>query len=125
MGEHQDVLDELRDPARSLRDAIPEVFRGFQQLSAAATHTDGALPARTKELIALAVSVAVQCDGCIAHHARAAVRTGAQPGEVAEALGVAISMRGGPAVTYGPRAWAAYHEFSAAVDPDRGADGQR
>jgi AhpD family alkylhydroperoxidase len=74
---------------------------------------DGALSARTKELMALAIAVVEQCDGCIAFHARSAAKAGVTPGEVAEALGVAISMRGGPARTYAPRAWAAYQEFRA------------
>ncbi len=122
MGEHTKVLDDLRAPARSLRDAIPEVWGAFTRLSAAATKTDGALPARIKEAMALAIAVATQCDGCIAVHARAAVRAGATPEEVAEALGVVILMRGGPAATYAPRAWAAYHEFrdaAAAGDQER------
>ena len=70
-----------------------------------------ALSVAMKEVIALALAVAQQCDGCIAYHARGAVRHGATPGQVAEALGVALLMNGGPATVYGPRAWAAYNEF--------------
>jgi AhpD family alkylhydroperoxidase len=72
---------------------------------------DGALPAATKELIALAIAVTHGCDGCIAYHAQAAARRGATPEEVAEALGVALLMNGGPASVNAPRAWEAYHEF--------------
>ena len=53
-----------------------------------------------------------QCDGCIANHAKAAAKQGATPEEVADALGVAFLMDGGPATVYGPRAWAAFHEFA-------------
>ena len=67
-----------------------------------------------KELIALAIAVADRCDGCIASHARGAVRTGATPEEVAETLGVTIMMGGGPSTVYAPRAWAAYLEFKEA-----------
>jgi AhpD family alkylhydroperoxidase len=112
MGHWHDVVDELRDPARDLRAAIPDTWSAGTRESRAAM-ADGALPGRTKELIALAIAVVEQCDGCIAFHARSASKAGATPAEVAEALGVAIAMRGGPARTYAPRAWAAYQEFRA------------
>jgi AhpD family alkylhydroperoxidase len=72
----------------------------------------GALDAKTKELIALAIAVSKQCDGCIAAHARGAAAQGATQAEVAEALGVAILMNGGPATVHGPRALAAFAEFA-------------
>lgn len=64
-----------------------------------------------KELIALAIAVAEECDGCIASHARGAARAGATRQEVAEAIGVTILMTGGPATVYGPRAFAAFEDF--------------
>ncbi len=113
------VQEELREPSRALRRAIPEVYDGYRQLHAAA-YAAGALDAKTKELIALALAVSEQCDGCIASHARGAVRTGATEAEVAEALGVAIAMNGGPGTVYGPRAFAAFREFAAAADTPPG-----
>ncbi|HEY1971984.1 MAG TPA: carboxymuconolactone decarboxylase family protein [Pseudonocardia sp.] len=107
------VQQDLREPTRALRRAIPEVYEGYGQLHSAA-FKPGALDAKTKELIALAISVSKQCDGCIAAHARGAARVGATAEEVAEALGVAIAMNGGPGTVYGPRAFAAYQEFAAA-----------
>ena len=65
----KEILDELRQPVRALREQIPSVFDGYAAMSAAVMG-DGALDAKTKELIALAVAVAKQCDGCIASHAR-------------------------------------------------------
>lgn len=108
----QEVLDELAPEVAALRERIPEVFRGFGRLHGA-VYTDGALPATTKELIALAISVVKGCDGCIAHHARALARRGADPDEVAEALGVAIAMDGGPGTVHAPRAFAAFTEPGA------------
>jgi AhpD family alkylhydroperoxidase len=105
------VIDELRAPTRELRHAIPDAWSGFTQMHNAAL-ADGALPARIKELMALAISVVERCDGCIVHHAKAAARLGATPEEVAETLGVALLMDGGPATVYGPRAWQAYREFA-------------
>jgi AhpD family alkylhydroperoxidase len=107
----QAVQEELREPARALRRAIPAVFDGYRQMHAAA-YAAGALDEKAKELIALAIAVSKQCDGCIASHARGAVRTGATEAEVAEALGVAIAMDGGPGTVYGPRAFAAFREFA-------------
>ena len=111
MGEYRDVAAKLREPSKSLRAAMPEAYSAFGALHQATTG-DGAISAKTKELIALAISVVKQCDGCIANHAKAAAKQGATPEEVADALGVAFLMDGGPATVYGPRAWAAFHEFA-------------
>src|SRR5947209_8749547 len=113
------VQEELREPARALRRAIPDVYSGYRQLHAAA-YAAGALDEKTKELIALAIAVSEECDGCIASHARGAARTGATEAEVAEALGVAIAMNGGPGTVYGPRAFAAFREFAEDVQPRQG-----
>jgi AhpD family alkylhydroperoxidase len=113
MGHWHDVQANLRGPARELREHIPDTYKGFAQLHAASM-ADGVLSAKVKELIALAIAVADRCDGCIASHARGAVRTGASPQEVAETLGVTIMMGGGPSTVYAPRAWEAYQEFQAA-----------
>src|SRR5919205_864142 len=113
------VQEELREPARELRRAIPAVYDGYRQMHAAA-YAAGALDEKTKELIALAIAVSKECDGCIASHARGAARTGASEEEVAEALGVAIAMNGGPGTVYGPRASAAFQEFKEKVTPRQG-----
>lgn len=118
MGHFTDVIDDLMGPTRSLSQASPEVWGGFSQLHKAAV-ADGALPAKVKELMALAIAVVKRCDGCIAYHAKAAARRGATSEEVAEALGVALLMDGGTASVYGPRAWEAYLEFApSAPDAD-------
>ncbi len=104
------VRDELRAPTRELRQAIPQVYAGYKQLHDSALAA-GALDARTKELMALAIAVSKECDGCIAAHARAAVLHGATPAQAAEAIGVTFLMNGGPATVYGARAFAAFQEF--------------
>jgi AhpD family alkylhydroperoxidase len=106
------VREELRVPARQLRHAIPQVYAGYKELHDAAL-APGALDAKTKELIALAIAVSKECDGCIAAHAHAAVQHGATPHEAAEAIGVTFLMNGGPATVYGARAFAAVQEFYA------------
>ena len=104
------VLDEVNPLTRDLRKAIPDVYDGFRSLHQAA-FTPGVLEVKHKELMAMAIGVASECDGCIASHARAAVRAGASKEEAAETLGVTILMGGGPATIWAPRAYAAFCEF--------------
>jgi len=103
MATAHELLDELTDAGRRLRDAIPDVYSGHARLSAAAMGDGGELPAKMRELIALAIAVTRECDGCVAAHARCAARRGATAQEVAEALGVAILMNGGPATVWRAR----------------------
>ena len=110
MGHWHDVSAALADPSRSLRAAIPDTWGGFAQMHKEAMK-EGVISAAMKEVIALVISVRDECDGCIAAHARGAARKGATPEQVAEALGVALTMMGGPGTIYGPRAWEAYQEY--------------
>lgn len=112
---HRDVLDDLSPQHRALRHMIPAVYQGFATLSGAAL-TDGALPRKVKELMAMAIGVVHGCDGCIASHAQGAVRAGATTQEAAEIIGVTILMQGGPATIHGARAYTAFWEF-AGVKP--------
>ena len=105
------VVDELRQPTRDLRRDIPETWAAFGALHQQVV-TEGALPTRIKELMALVVGVVEHCDGCIAYHARAAAKAGASEAEVAEALGVTLLMGGGPASVWAPRALEAFREFA-------------
>lgn len=121
-GHGKAVQDELREPARQLRQRIPAVYQGYAELHRAAM-APGALDQATKELVALAISVTRQCDGCIASHARGAARHGATAEQVAEALGVAIMMNGGPGTVYGPRAFDAFLEFAGTAGSPAGSPG--
>lgn len=114
------VLKELSPLHRQLRRAIPDVYRGFAELSGAA-FADGAIDRRTKELIALAIGVVEGCDGCIASHAQAAVRAGATREEAAEAIGVTFLMHGGPATIHGARAYSAVCDFADALEAGEAA----
>ena len=118
----REIQDELKASGRRLRAAIPEVYAGYAALHGAAMG-DGALPARMKELIALAIAVTMECDGCVTAHARSAMRQGISAAEVAEAMGVVILLIGGPGTVWGPRAYAAFAEFAAAGSPRPGSAG--
>lgn len=88
----------------------PDVMSGFGAMHRAAT-ADGHLSAKVKELIALAVSITSHCDGCISFHTHDALKAGASREEIAEAVGVAVLMGGGPAVVYGSDALDAVDQF--------------
>ena len=97
---------------REMRGGAPEVMKAFGQIAQAALKT-GALDTKTKELIALAIGVAVRCDDCIAFHAKAASERGATSEEILETLGMAIYMGAGPSVMYAAHALEAYNQFAA------------
>ncbi len=102
----------LSSELRNLRGGAPEVMKAFSSLAQAAL-AEGALDPKTKELIALGISVAVRCDDCIAFHVKAAVDRGATREEVLETLGMAIYMGAGPAAMYASHALGAYTQFTA------------
>ena len=113
------MIHNMNGAVRDLRQASPEVMHTFSDMMRAA-HTGSALDGKTKELIALAISVAVRCDPCIAFHAQAAVKQGASREEVLEAMGMAIYMGAGPSVMYASKAVEAYDQFKtqgAAISP--------
>lgn len=95
-----------------LRTEMPDTLRGFSALAKAATQ-DGALDKKTKELIAIALSVAARCDPCIGFHVQTYVQLGGTRAELADALGMAVYMGGGPSLMYAAKTSAAFDEFSA------------
>jgi len=102
---HQDwnsFRDKLFGRVGEFAKLSPDVMRSLTALDGAPGKT-GRLDAKTHELIALAVSVTTRCDGCIATHSKKAIEAGATKEEIAEALGVAISLNAGAAVTYTAR----------------------
>jgi AhpD family alkylhydroperoxidase len=107
---------ELNEMLSELRSGLPAAFKAFSTLAQAAT-APNALDARTKELIALGISVAIRCDDCIAFHAKAAARHGATREEVLEALAMAIYMGAGPSVMYASHALEAFGQFNATIAP--------
>ncbi len=83
---------------------------GFRQLHREAIQA-GALDSKTKELQAIAISVAMRCEGCIVQHVKSALKLGASRDELVETINVAIMMGGGPATVYGGKALACADEF--------------
>ncbi|MGJ0508088.1 MAG: carboxymuconolactone decarboxylase family protein [Methylocystis sp.] len=116
-----ELVRALNADIRNLRVGTPEVMKAFSGMASSAG-APGALDAKTKELIALAVSVAVRCDDCIAFHAKAAAARGATREEVMETLGMAIYMGAGPSVMYASHALAAFTQFDAEKAAQPAAD---
>ena len=110
---YQALAQSVSSGVATLRHGTPEVLKAFNELGRSAL-APGALDAKTKELVALALSVAARCDPCIAFHAKALVRLGATRQELDETLGVAVYMGGGPSLMYAASATAAFDEFAGA-----------
>jgi AhpD family alkylhydroperoxidase len=87
------------DLARRRAELAPDVHDAFQEFSRR-VFADGALPAKTKQLIAVAVAHVTQCPYCIRGHTRAATRAGAGENEIMEAIWVAAEMRAGGAYAH-------------------------
>ncbi len=93
----------------------PDIVKGYTTLSRAG-HKGGNLDEKTRELIALAVAITLRCDGCITVHAAAARERGVTMEEIAEVLGVAVSVNAGAAVVYSTRALDAF-DAAAEINP--------
>ena len=113
---YKNVTKQITSNLAPLRASVPQVMKSFTEMGKAAI-ADGALDAKTKELIALAIGIATRCDGCIGFHTKALARLGATKAEVNETLGVAVYMGGGPSAMYAANAVAAFDEFMAETPP--------
>lgn len=106
-----EMADMLSGELKNLRGGASDVMKSFSAIAQAALKP-GALDTKTKELIALSISVAIRCDDCIAFHAKAAVERGATREEILETLGMAIYMGAGPSVMYASHALGAASQFA-------------
>lgn len=91
--------DATRDLAHMRRELAPEAASAFNDFSKT-VFADGALSPKIKNIIAVAVAHVTQCPYCIRGHTRAALREGASPQELMEAIWVAAEMRGGAAFAH-------------------------
>lgn len=107
-----EMATQLSGAIKQVRLGSPEVTKAFSAMARAATEA-GTLDTKTKELIALAISVAIRCDGCIAFHSEAAVKKGATREEIMEVMGMALYMGAGPSLMYAAQAVEAFDQFAA------------
>ena len=87
---------ELAEERKRLAPKPAEAFKAFSR----SVFAEGALPAKTKQLIAVAVAHVTQCPYCIRGHTSAALQSGATPEEIMEAIWVAAEMRAGGAYAH-------------------------
>lgn len=102
---------ELAHKRRDLAPAADAAFHAFSK----AVFEEGALPAKMKQIIAVAVAHVTQCPYCIRGHIRAALRSGASEQELMEAIWVAAEMRAGGAFAHSVLA---LDEMNAIADAD-------
>lgn len=97
----KEFFQDFKNSTGKLKEQAPNTVNGFAAMFAKIMQ-DGAVSQKTKELIATAIAVAVQCDPCIRLHVRKCLDLGLTSEEILEATSVAVVMGGGPAWTHMP-----------------------
>jgi len=100
----------LEERLAQLGSELPGPMTGFARLHKKAVE-DGALSRKVKEMMALAISIVVGCEGCIAYHVHDAIAAGATRQELLETIGVGLLMGGGPGSIYAAHALDAIEQF--------------
>jgi AhpD family alkylhydroperoxidase len=88
-------ITKLRNQAHSFYFEKSKVYRSFVDLEQKTYH-DGILAKKQKELIAVGISIAINCESCMEWHIKQSIDAGATEGEIIEAIEVGIEMSGGP-----------------------------
>ena len=107
-----DKLADTRKGLRNLNGAIPDTASAFGALGKTVKE-GGTLDFKTKELIALGISVCIRCEPCISLHIAALVRDGVTRDEISDVLAMSIQMGGGPAMMYAAKALECFDALSA------------
>ncbi len=111
--DHAGLMKDINANLAQLRQAQPEAMSGFAKL-AQASMAEGAISAKHKELIALAIGISQRCSGCIGFHVKALIRLGCTRAELEEMLTICVYMGGGPALMYASEALAAWDKLQPA-----------
>ena len=90
----------------------PEMIKHFTELHKSSV-SEGALPSKCKELIALGISISIRCNECITYHLHEVIRAGATDKEIVETINVSVMMGGGPALMYATHAYRVLKEIRA------------
>lgn len=105
--DHAGLMQNINDALGPFRKNQADTMQGFGQMARAAM-ADGALSARHKELMALAIGITQHCSGCIAFHVKALIKLKCSRQELEEMLSVCVYMGGGPALMYAAEALKAW-----------------
>lgn len=109
--DHVSLIKNINDSLGPFRKSQSEALLGFGQL-ARASMAEGAVSAKHKELIALAIGITQRCSGCVGFHVKALQKLGCTREELEEMLAVCVYMGGGPALMYAAEALKAWDEFA-------------
>ena len=96
MNDLKTITERRKAAHKRLLQLDSRVYKAFLAMEEAA-FDDAALPKKTKELIAIGISVVIDCESCMQWHIEQAARAGASYDEILEAVEVGIEMGGGPA----------------------------
>ncbi|WP_170383771.1 carboxymuconolactone decarboxylase family protein [Ruegeria atlantica] len=107
----QDKIKDTRKGLRNLNGAIPDATRAFGALGAAVKQ-GGTLDYKTKEFVALGMSIAIRCEPCITLHTEALIKAGTSREEFSDVLAMAIQMGGGPSMMYAAKALECFDELN-------------
>jgi AhpD family alkylhydroperoxidase len=110
--DHVSLIKNINESLGPFRKSQSEALLGFGQL-ARASMAEGAVSAKHKELIALAIGITQHCSGCVGFHVKALRKLGCKREELEEMLAVCVYMGGGPALMYAAEALKAWDEFAA------------
>lgn len=109
--DHVGLIKDINDNLGPFRKSQSQALLGFGQLAKAAM-AEGAVSAKHKELIALAIGITQRCSGCVGFHVKALRKLGCTREELEEMLAVCVYMGGGPALMYAAEALKAWDEFA-------------
>jgi len=110
--DHVSLIKNINESLGPFRKSQSEALLGFGQL-ARASMAEGAVSAKHKELIALAIGITQHCSGCVGFHVKALRKMGCTREELEEMLAVCVYMGGGPALMYAAESLKAWDEFAA------------
>jgi AhpD family alkylhydroperoxidase len=112
--DHSSLIHDINASLAPFRKTQTDAMAGFGQL-ARASMAEGALGAKQKELIALAIGITQHCSGCVGFHVKALHKLGCTRAELEEMLAVCVYMGGGPALMYAAETLAAWEK----MDPNK------
>jgi AhpD family alkylhydroperoxidase len=99
MSKIEEIARKRKTAHKKLLDLDSKTYKAFLEMEKA-TYSDGSLSKKIKEMIAVGISVVINCESCMEWHIKEAARCGAPFEEIMEALEVGMEMGGGPATTH-------------------------
>ena len=115
MTEMRKKLTQIKRPLQSMGQKAPEFIDAFMKFKEE-TEKEGAIDAKTKKLIAIALSIATRCEWCIAMHTKDALDAGATPDQIMEVVFLSSLMGGAPSLMLGQLVMQAVQEFTTKDD---------